>query len=321
MSALIAKINLEQLKNPDFLTIGELYAEITQRLWDLNDQAVKEGKELFGGAPEYQFTYPQLEKMTEIYSLRTALNQIRLIVEEGEGAQLFDVSRKIKKLSHFMKFIEIYTGCKINEDKTNLTEVPTNETFKIYFTENPIPPNSPKNNWNPESSQNDNLRQIVSDEMTGKKAYGGSSYTNVVGVDAFSNVYEKILKELYYVFNSRFNEFVDNEKRENPTKDFTNNELMNRFKSFKFRRMENAIAKMRQMSLHARYNVRPQPMPNYELQAPLPLNPTAPIDPNDNKAALSVKPDYNIDVSPPGTLPLPKAIPNLENMPFRGYKK
>ncbi len=63
--------------------------------------------------------------MTEIYSLRTALNQIRLIVEEGEGAQLFDVSSKIKKLSHFMKFIEIYTGCKINEEKTNRSEAPS----------------------------------------------------------------------------------------------------------------------------------------------------------------------------------------------------
>ncbi len=93
--------------------------------------------------------------------------------------------------------------------------------------------------------------------MSGKTAYGGSSYTNVAAVDAFSNVYQKILFELYYVFNSRYSEFKENEQRENPTKAFTENELKNRFKSFKFKRMENAIAKMRQMSLHARYNVRP----------------------------------------------------------------
>jgi hypothetical protein len=31
----------------------------------------------------------------------------------------------------------------------------------------------------------------------------------------------------------------------------------NKFKDFKFKRMENTIAKMRQMSLHARFYIRP----------------------------------------------------------------
>jgi hypothetical protein len=62
--------------------------------------------------------------MTEIYSLRTALNQMRLIVEEGEGSRIFTVENKLKKLSHFLKFIEIYVGCQVNEEKTNAKNDP-----------------------------------------------------------------------------------------------------------------------------------------------------------------------------------------------------
>jgi hypothetical protein len=53
-------------------------------LWQLSDEEdPKNGKILFSGNPVYQFTYFQLEHMEEIYGLRTALNQIRLITEEG----------------------------------------------------------------------------------------------------------------------------------------------------------------------------------------------------------------------------------------------
>jgi hypothetical protein len=33
---------------------------------------------------------------------------------------------------------------------------------------------------------------------------GSSNYTNVAAVEAFPNVYKKILLELHYVFNSNF---------------------------------------------------------------------------------------------------------------------
>lgn len=69
---------------------------------------------LFSGDAANQFTYPQLTHMQEIYSLRTALNQIRLIVDEGEGSRIFDVKNNLKKLSHFLKFIEVYTGCEVD---------------------------------------------------------------------------------------------------------------------------------------------------------------------------------------------------------------
>lgn len=57
--------------------------------------------------------------------------------------------------------------------------------------------------------------------------------------------------------------------------------------------MENAIAKMRQMSLHARNNIRPDPIPNYEVKAP--------IDSIESKGnqGFSVRPDYNVIVEFP----------------------
>lgn len=57
--------------------------------------------------------------------------------------------------------------------------------------------------------------------------------------------------------------------------------------------MENAIAKMRQMSLHARYNIRQQPIPNYEVPAPINT-----IESKGNQG-LSVRPDYNVNVEFP----------------------
>jgi hypothetical protein len=46
-----------------------------------------------------------LQDMTEIFSLRTALEQIRLIVAEGEGSSLFSVTGEVNRESHFIKFI------------------------------------------------------------------------------------------------------------------------------------------------------------------------------------------------------------------------
>ena len=64
-------------------------------LWDLsdmekyfNDKGDKDVK-LFSGDPLQQFTYFGLENMTKIYDLRSCLNEIRTIVEEGEGSNLF----------------------------------------------------------------------------------------------------------------------------------------------------------------------------------------------------------------------------------------
>ena len=88
------------MNNPKFKTIGEVYGEIIDAFWELNDieefylknYCKDENKpeiKLFSGDPRQQFTYFGLENMAEIYDLRSALNQFRLIVAEGEGANLF----------------------------------------------------------------------------------------------------------------------------------------------------------------------------------------------------------------------------------------
>ena len=46
--------------------------------------------------------------------MRSCLNQFRLIVEEGQGANLFKLEGQMNKESHFIKFLEIYTMCDIN---------------------------------------------------------------------------------------------------------------------------------------------------------------------------------------------------------------
>ena len=88
-------------------------------LWDLNDletYLIQKGEkvQLFSGDPLKQFTYFGLENMSGIYDMRSCLNQFRLIVEEGEGANLFKLEGQMNKESHFVKFLEIYTMCNIN---------------------------------------------------------------------------------------------------------------------------------------------------------------------------------------------------------------
>lgn len=84
------------------------YEKIMNYLWALNDI---NANRLFDGNNAKQFTYMYLQDMTEIINLRTALEQIRLIVSEGEGSSLFNATGDINRTSHFIKFIEIFTGC------------------------------------------------------------------------------------------------------------------------------------------------------------------------------------------------------------------
>ena len=92
----------------EFITIGMAYEKIMNYLWALDDM---NAAKLFNGDNAKQFTYMYLQDMTEIINLRTALEQIRLIVSEGEGSSLFSATGDINRTSHFIKFIEIFTGC------------------------------------------------------------------------------------------------------------------------------------------------------------------------------------------------------------------
>ena len=90
---------------------------MVDRLWELNDLYQGEENRLWNGDARKQFTYFYLSDMAPIYDFRSAMNQIRLIVEEGEGANVFDLKGKLHKESHFFKFMEIFVGCKIREIK------------------------------------------------------------------------------------------------------------------------------------------------------------------------------------------------------------
>ena len=100
-------------KERPFRTIGLFYELLTKALWYLNDHETG-ANILFDGNPLKQFTYHYLENMVEITNLRTALDQIRLITEQGQGSNLYSATGELNKTSHFLKFIEIYTGCDVN---------------------------------------------------------------------------------------------------------------------------------------------------------------------------------------------------------------
>ena len=78
------RLNQESAFNPKFLTIGEFYHSIIEKMWDIYDQYGQEGqKKLFSGDSRKQFTIFTLPQMHPIYDFRTAMNQIRIVVEEG----------------------------------------------------------------------------------------------------------------------------------------------------------------------------------------------------------------------------------------------
>ncbi len=173
-----------------------MYSQITQLLWQISEQEDSQtGKVLFSGNPIYQFTYPQLENMTEIYSLRTALNQLRLIVEEGEGSRIFTVENCLQNLSHFLKFIEAYVGCPVNEDKTNTRNNPyLNGNFTIYFKYDPAltVQDCVKNNWQT-PGQDQYIKGIIAKQYDGQTPGPDCEYTNNISLNAFTNMYKKIM--------------------------------------------------------------------------------------------------------------------------------
>lgn len=78
------------------------YDKIMNYLWELSDM---DEKALFNGNNRQQFTYMYLENMTEIVNHRTAMEQIRQIILEGEGSSIFTATGEANTESHFIKFI------------------------------------------------------------------------------------------------------------------------------------------------------------------------------------------------------------------------
>lgn len=125
-------VTVEHETNPNFKTIGDYYDELECMFWDMHDmetylKSKGEKVKLFSGDPQQQFTYFGLENMTAIYDIRTSMNQMHLVVEEGEGSNLMSLSGEVNKESHFLKFIQVYSMCSIDVktryEGTKLTQV------------------------------------------------------------------------------------------------------------------------------------------------------------------------------------------------------
>ena len=103
-------------------------------LWDLSDMEKYlnqkgEKVKIFSGDSRQQFTYFGLENMSGVYDLSSCLNQLRLIVEEGEGSNLLTLTGDINKESHFLKFVQIYTMCMVDIR----TKFEDSESVQIFF--------------------------------------------------------------------------------------------------------------------------------------------------------------------------------------------
>ena len=124
--------------NPEFKTIGEHYSDIIDELWDLSDieKQINQNsadQKLFTGDPRKQFEYiGDLGTMNvvKIEDLRSALNQLREIVEEGQGGSIFKLNGIMNVKSQFIRFLELYTECEI----TDITSKTEKDQTTIYYS-------------------------------------------------------------------------------------------------------------------------------------------------------------------------------------------
>ena len=137
-------------------------------------------------------------------------------------------------------------------------------------------------------------------------------YPDIYSVYGFTNSYEQILEELNLIFNTSFNKFVQMLKSDEywikttgHKKDFIENnrsvvgqeilinkpieeivqevsELKAEFEVWRRKRMENAIAKMRQMTLHSERVIHPSYAKNPAL---------------DKDKKIGMGPNYEVDLS------------------------
>ena len=158
----------EQLdKYPDtFKTIGQYYSEIIEKFWHLddlenyiNEMAKKEKREpvkIFTGDQRKQFIYFGLGQMVEVYDLKSALDQFRQIVEEGEGANLYSQTDYRNQYCHFVRFIEIYTGCDVTLEVKNMDTSKPEINFLLKRGDYYTPPEGAdpsQKNWLPEHDE------------------------------------------------------------------------------------------------------------------------------------------------------------------------
>ena len=223
LSLFIHDLTAEHEKNPDFRTIGDYYGEVMDMLWDLSDMErvlTNKGEKvkLFSGDPKQQFTYYGLENMSGIYDLRSTLNQLRLVVEEGEGGNLLTLDGGINKESHFLKFIQIYmmssVQVKTRYEGTDMTQI----VFEFQDDEmETVDDEKLEEKWTPkmdkEVDRKINIEFLVQRESSGFKdeTYKDEKsiplYPSVYAKPGFKNAYEKVVEQLDLLFNTKFKTF------------------------------------------------------------------------------------------------------------------
>lgn len=91
--------------------------------------------------------------MIEVYDLKSALDQFRLIVEEGEGVNLYSEADYKNQYCHFVRFIEIYTGCDVTLEVKNMESNKPEINFNLkrgdYYA-SPKEADPSEKNWQPE---------------------------------------------------------------------------------------------------------------------------------------------------------------------------
>ena len=273
---IMGKLHTEQTSNSNFLTIGEAYAGIMDKMWELSDienylRDTEHRVQLFSGDSRRQFTYFGMDNMAEIVDLRSALNQFRLIVEEGEGSSMFTLKGDLNKRSHFIKFIEIYTECDVSLSSTNSNTDAA--SIDLTFSDSETLKTSRKYDLKWTKLNDWAARHLVNEEFCSDRSSSEEDldYPDAYAYPAFTNAYERLIEEFNYLFNTSLEEF-----RETRTS-LSEDELRREFEVFRRKRMEHAIAKMRQMTLHAHHVIDPT--------SGTPLE----------KRRYGARPDYNID--------------------------
>ena len=214
----ITQVRKYKESDPRFKTIGEYYSEVIQEFWDLSDIEEKINKDsdekvkLFSGDPRKQFTYfgnLGMANMIEIVDLRSALNQFREIVEEGEGSSIFKLTGEVNIKSHFVRFMELYTQCEV----TDVTSKEEGDETIIYYTLKEKKYKSPLESkldyeWTDENAEYvDNL--IEEEYCDGNdNDNNGEEYPSVYARSTFFNNYQGIMEELDFIFNTEVEEFM-----------------------------------------------------------------------------------------------------------------
>ena len=173
--------------------------------------------------------------MSEVVDLRSALNQFRLIVEEGEGSSLFTLKGDLNKRSHFIKFVQIYTMCDVNISSIN--DNSENAIVNFDLTDGDYAMTTDENilnKWNTAKDQevdSEIAYEFCADREDNDQAI---CYPDTYAKAAFTNAYQKLISECDFLFNTNIQTFKDQYLTES---NVSEDEARRQFEVFRRKRM------------------------------------------------------------------------------------